>query len=78
MEQDFNNKHWNTPCPKYDCRKDLCKCGLEYINIPTPLEEEYKPVKGLYCNAIVEYESGAVYIYSKEGIPVLVREPDAS
>ena len=78
MEIDYNEKHWNQPCPKYDCRKDSCKCGLEYVNIPSALEEENKPVNGAYCNAIVEYENGAVYIYSKEGIPVLVKESNAS
>lgn len=73
--EDFDTKHWETPCPKYDCRKNSCKCGLKYVNIPTSLEEEAKPTKGAYCNAIVEYEgSGKVYIYSKEGIPVLVKD----
>lgn len=79
MEQDFNKKHWSNPCPKYDCRKDLCKCGLKYVNIPVGLEEEFKPTKGAYCNAIVEYEgTGEVYIYSKEGIPVLVEKTGQS
>ena len=79
MEQDFNKKHWSNPCPKYDCRKNSCKCGLKYVNIPLGLAEEFAPTKGAYCNAIVNYEdTGAVYIYSKEGIPVLVREGNAS
>lgn len=79
MEQDFNEQHWSNPCPKYDCRKDNCKCGLKYVNIPLGLSEEFAPTKGAYCNAIVEYEdTGAVYIYSKEGIPVLVREGNAT
>lgn len=79
MEQDFNKKHWSNPCPKYDCRKDLCKCGLKYVSIPVGLEDEFKPTNGAYCNAIVEYEgTGEVYIYSKEGIPVLVREGNAT
>lgn len=78
MEQNYNIEDWAKPCPKYDCRKTTCKCGLKYVNIPASLEEEYKPVKGAYCNAIVEYETGAVYIYSKEGIPVLVKEGNAT
>ena len=73
MEQDFNEKHWSNPCPKYDCRKVACKCGLKYINIPVGLEGEFKPTKGAYCNAIVEYEgTGDIYLYSKEGVPVLL------
>lgn len=77
MEQDFNEKHWSNPCPKYDCRKDLCKCGLKYVNIPVGLEDEFKPTNGAYCNAIVEYEgTGEVWVYSTEGIPTLVyKEP---
>lgn len=79
MEIDYNEKHWSNPCPKYDCRKDACRCGLEYVSIPSVLEEEYEPLNGAYCNAIVEYEgSGKVYIYSKEGIPVLVKEGNAT
>lgn len=79
MEQDFSKESWSNPCPKYDCHKDSCKCGLRYVNIPLGLEEEYKPTNGAYCNAIVEYEgTGDVYIYSKEGIPVKVRDGNAS
>ena len=72
----MNKTHWEQKvCPKIECRKDVCKCGLKYVNIPAILEEEYKPENGAYCNAIVEYSgSGKVYIYSKEGIPVLVKE----
>lgn len=55
------------------CKKK-CVCGLKYVFIPTVLEATTLPIKGAYCNAIVEYESGAVYIYSNEGIPVLVKE----
>lgn len=79
MEQDYDIKNWEQACPKYDCRKNNCKCGLKYVNIPTSLENEYKPENGAYCNAIVEYEgSGKVYIYSKDGVPVLVKEGNAS
>lgn len=73
MEIDMNENNWSNPCPKYDCRKDLCKCGLKYVNIPVGLENEFKPINGAYCNAIVKYEgTGEVYIYSKEGIPTLL------
>lgn len=79
MEQDFNEKHWsNGPCPKYDCRNNTCKCGLKYINIPVALGDDSSsspvaPKNGLYCNAIVRYESNNnTYVYSKEGIPVLM------
>lgn len=79
MENNYDPKFWKQPCPKYDCRKNSCKCGLKYVNIPMSLEEEFKPTKGAYCNAIVEYEgSGKVYIYSKEGIPVLIKEGNAA
>lgn len=78
MEQDFNMKHWTNPCPKYDCRKNNCKCGLRYVNIPAVLGDDsdnsdVAPKNGLYCNTIVRYEAnGAVYLYSKEGIPILI------
>lgn len=69
----MNKDNWSNPCPKYDCRKDSCKCGLKYVNIPLGLSEEFAPTKGAYCNAIVKYEdNGNIYMYSKEGIPVLI------
>lgn len=81
MEIDMNKEHWsNGPCPKYDCRKNSCKCGLRYVNVPAVLGDDAEgsdvaPKVGEYCNAIVEYEAnGAVYIYSAEGIPVNVKE----
>ena len=81
MEIDMNKEHWsNGPCPKYDCRKNSCKCGLKYVNIPAILgddseDSDVAPKVGEYCNAIVEYEAnGAVYIYSTEGIPVNIKE----
>lgn len=83
MEQDFNEKHWSNPCPKYDCRKAACKCGLEYVNIPTSLGDDsadsnVAPRNGAYCNALVIYEANNhVYIYSKEGVPTLI-DVDAS
>lgn len=78
MEQDFDKKHWSNPCPKYDCRNNSCKCGLKYVSIPAALGDdsagsEVAPKNGAYCNAIVKYEdNGNIYMYSKEGIPVLI------
>ena len=78
MNLDYNIKHWAKPCPKYDCRKDSCKCGMKFVSIPAVLgddssESDVAPKNGLYCNTIVRYEAnGHVYLYSKEGIPTLV------
>lgn len=69
MEIDYtvNNK---TVCPKVDCRKKACKCGLKYVFVPAALAEEMAPKNGDYCNAIVKYEgTGDIYIFSSEGIP---------
>ena len=80
MEIDYNENHWKEPCPKNNCRKNACKCGLRYVNIPAALGDDSNgsdvaPKAGNYCNAIVEYEAnGAVYIYSAEGVPVNVKE----
>lgn len=64
-----------TCCPKVDCRKKCGKCGLTFVSVPANLTEEMAPKNGLYCNAIVQYEgTGEVYIFSKEGIPVKVKE----
>lgn len=79
----MNEKSWATPCPKYDCKKTACKCGLEYVNIPTSLGDDSEggnvaPKNGAYCNALVIYEANNhVYIYSKEGVPTLI-DVDAS
>lgn len=79
----MNENSWATPCPKYDCRKAACKCGLKYVNIPTSLGDDSEgsnvaPKNGAYCNALVFYEAnGHVYIYTKEGIPTLI-DVDAS
>lgn len=77
MDIDMNKEHWaNEGCPKYDCRKAACKCGLRFVDIPAALGDDSKgsnvaPKNGEYCNAIVRYEAnGRVYIYSKEGVPV--------
>ena len=82
---DYNKEHWESEsCPKYDCRKNSCKCGLRFVDIPAVLgndstTSDVAPKNGNYCNAIVRYEAnGAVYIYSTEGIPVLIKEGNAS
>lgn len=84
MEIDYNEKNWEQKaCPKYDCRKDSCskcKCGLQRVFIPTALGDDsddspVAPKNGAYCNAIVVYEAnGNTYIYSKDGVPTLVKE----
>lgn len=71
----YNPECYRTPCLKVDCKKKECCCGLAYVNIPSALTSECAPVKGLYSNAIVEYEgTGEVYIFSKEGVPVKIKE----
>lgn len=79
MEQNYDKKYWmDKPCPRVDCRKK-CKCGLTYISIPAALAEKNPPVNGAFCNAIVKYEdTGEVWIFSQEGIPVLIKEGNAS
>ena len=79
MEIDYNEQHWKQKsCPKYDCRKESCKCGLKKVIIPTALGDDSKdssvaPKNGAYCNALVVYEAnGHIYIYSTEGIPTLL------
>lgn len=77
MEQNFNESCWRKKaCPKYSCRKKDSKCcGLKFVLIPASLEQSMPPVNGAHSNAIVRYEgSGAVYIYSAEGVPVLIKE----
>lgn len=77
---EYDKNYWKQPCPNVDCRKNTCKCGLEFVDIPSSLgddsaDSKVAPKNGLYCNAIVKYEAnGAVYIYSKEGVPVKVKE----
>lgn len=79
----MNENNWSNPCPKYDCRKAACECGLEYVNIPASLGDDSEgsnvaPKNGAYCNALVIYEANNhVYIYSKEGVPTLI-DVDAS
>lgn len=72
----MDKRHWkHGPCPKHDCRKDSCKCGLRLISFPAALGDDSKgspvaPKNGDYCNALVKYESnGHIYVYSTEGVP---------
>lgn len=68
-----------TCCPKVNCRKKCGCCGLEFVSVPAVLTKEQAPKNGLYCNAIVVYEeTGAVYIFSKEGIPVKIKEGEVN
>ena len=76
---EYDPEFWKEPCPKVQCKKKCACGGLQYVNIPAALTTKIIPGKGLYCNAIVEYEgTGEVYIYSQEGIPVKVKEADGS
>lgn len=71
----YDPEYWKQPCPQIECKKKPCCCGLKYVLVPSVLTAEMAPEKGRYNNAIVEYEeTGAVYIYSSEGVPVLVKE----
>lgn len=83
MEIDYSKQHWDKgACPKVDCRKNSCKCGLKKVFLASALGDDSKdspiaPKNGDYCNSIVEYEAnGNVYIYSAEGIPTLVETVD--
>ena len=41
MEIDMDKRHWeHGPCPKHDCRKDSCKCGLRLISFPAALGDD--------------------------------------
>lgn len=76
---DMNEEHWTAPCPKIDCRKKPCPCGLEFVSIPAVLAEDMTPKNGCFSNKIVRYEdTGEIWIYDKDGVPVLVKEGDAS
>lgn len=79
MEQNYDEKYWRDgACPKHDCRKNSCKCGLKKVFLPANLGDDSKdspiaPQNGAYCNAIVAYEANNhIYIYTSEGVPVLV------
>ena len=84
MEQNYDENYWKQKqCPKYDCRKGTCKCGLSKVTLAAVLGDDGKdspiaPKNGNYCNAIVVYEAnGHVYIYSTEGIPTLINTEGA-
>lgn len=74
----YNPKCWREKCPKHECHKDKCKCGIKYVNIPAILGDDsasssVAPKKGAYCNAIVKYEiNNHIYVYSCEGIPTFL------
>lgn len=79
MEQNYNEEYWKQKsCPKYDCKKEACKCGLKKVFFSAALGDDsptspIAPKNGDYCNAIVAYEAnGHIYIYSADGIPTLV------
>lgn len=77
--QEYDPSYWKAPCPKVSCKKKPCCCGLKFVSVPAGLSIEMAPEKGDFENAIVRFEeTGDVYIYSAEGIPVLVKEGDAS
>lgn len=78
MERSYNMKKQIKGCPNTSCRKVAEECGLEYVFLPSILgddspESDVAPKKGAYSNSIVYYEAnGAIYIYSREGIPTKV------
>lgn len=78
--EDYNKEHWKTCCPKVDCRKKHCGCcGLKFTSIPAALAETVVPEKGAFNNAIVRYEdTGEIWIYDVDGVPVLIKEANAS
>lgn len=65
-------------CKKNNCRKKKsCCCGLKFVSVPAGLSIEMNPREGDFSNAIVRFEeTGAVYIYSSEGIPTQVAYSD--
>lgn len=79
MEEQYDLNYWKNPCPKVQYKKKCCSCGLKYISIPASLAEEMTPKNGAFGNAIVRYENtGEVWIYDVDGVPVLVKEGNAS
>ena len=75
MELDYSEEYWRKPCTQVKCKKP--PIGLVFVSIPASLGDDtmLAPTNGAYSNAIVRYEAnGAVYIYSCEGVPVLIRE----
>lgn len=79
MAETLDYTEHKNPCPPINCRKKPCCCGLTFVSIPAALTATVAPEKGRYANAIVQYEeTGEVYIYSQEGIPVKVKEANGS
>lgn len=78
--KEYDKNCWEQPkCPKYDCHKKECACGLHFVSIPATLASEMTPKNGAFSNAIVRYENtGEVWIYDVDGVPVLVKEGNAS
>ena len=80
MEVDYLEKNKMKCCPKVDCRKPKCKCGLMFELVPAVLGDDsatskVAPKNGAFNNKIVKYEAnGAVYIYGVDGIPVKIRD----
>lgn len=74
----YNENCWKKECPKIDCRKKKCCCGIKHIVIPADLGDDSKdspvvPKNGNYCNSIVIYQANKhVYIYSEEGVYTLI------
>lgn len=74
----YDKSCWAKQCPKVDCKKKECCCGLKYVNVPAALGDDGKkssvaPKAGMYSNAVVEYEAnGHVWVYTNEGVPVEV------
>lgn len=79
MEQNYDKNYWENPCPNIKCKEDPCKCGLRFVSIPSSLASEMSPKNGAFANKIVRYEdTGEVWIYDVDGVPVKVKEGDAS
>lgn len=75
----YDLNYWKQPCPKVNCKEDPCRCGLRFTSVPSSLASEMAPKKGLFTNAIVKYEdTGEVWIFDTTGVPVKVKEGDAS
>ena len=76
----YDKSCWAKQCPKVDCKKKECCCGLKYVNVPAALGDDGKnssvaPVVGRYSNAVVEYEAnGHIWVYTNEGVPVEVEK----
>lgn len=70
---DYDKSHWAQGCTRADCKQEAT--GFKFVSVPVSLTTEMAPTNGAFSNAIVRYEAtGEVWIYSAEGIPVLVKE----